>query len=312
VKAPDFWARPGFLGDVLSPLGWVTEVITARRLVASGFNPGIPVICVGNAGVGGAGKTPVVLDLLGRLPGRPFALTRGYRGRLRGPVLVDLSLHGPGDVGDEALLLAAHAPTVVARDRAAGARLALAEGATVIVMDDGLQNPGLAKTMSLLVVDGGYGFGNARLLPAGPLREPVAAAASRCRAAVMIGPDATNAASLLGGLPVLQARLVAECATPFAGRPMLAFAGIGRPEKFFESVTALGGNVVARRSFPDHHRYRERDAESLLEEAGRYAADLVTTAKDYVKLSRDLQKRTLVVRVRLAWENENLLRDMLR
>ncbi len=312
MKAPDFWARPGLLGAALSPLGRITGAITARRMAVSGFNPGIPVICVGNAGVGGAGKTPVVLDLLGRLPGRPFALTRGYRGRLRGPVLVEPGLHGAADVGDEALLLAATAPTIVARDRAAGARLALAEGATVIVMDDGLQNPGLAKTFSLLVVDGGYGFGNRQMLPAGPLRENVAAAAARCRAAVMIGPDVTGAASLLGGLPVLRARLVAECATPFAGRPMLAFAGIGRPEKFFESVASLGGNVVAKRSFPDHHRYRERDAESLLEEAGRHAADLVTTAKDYVKLSRDLQKRTLVVRVRVVWENEGLLRDMLR
>jgi len=313
MRAPGFWARRGLLAGMLAPFGAITGAVTARRLRRRGFNLGIPVICVGNAGVGGSGKTTLVLDLLSRLRGRPFALTRGYGGRLGGPVLVDLAIHGPRDVGDEALLLAAAAPTVVARDRAAGARLALAEGATAIVMDDGLQNPSLAKTMSLLVIDGGYGFGNYLVLPAGPLREPVAAAAARCRAAVLIGEDATNAlAALPPALPVLRADLVPSCPTPFAGRPLFAFAGIGRPEKFFASVAELGGTMVGTESFPDHHVYSDADAERLLAEADQHAADLVTTAKDYVKLPDNLRAKALVVTVKLAWADEAKLRDILR
>jgi tetraacyldisaccharide 4'-kinase len=297
---------------MLSPLEPITAAMTARRLAKPGFSPGIPVICVGNAGVGGAGKTVLALDLLARLRGQPFALTRGYRGRLRGPVLVDPAIHTPADVGDEALLLASAAPTVVARDRAAGARLALAEGASCIVMDDGLQNPRLAKKLSLLVIDGGFGFGNRRLLPAGPLREPVAAAAARCQAAVLIGEDVFHAAQALpAALPVLRATLVPACATPFAGRPMLAFAGIFRPEKFFDSVTALGGNIVSRRRFADHHAYSSADATALLAAAERHAADLVTTEKDFVKLPPELRERTLVVTVRLAWDDEAALRRLL-
>ena len=147
-------------------------------------------------------------------------------------------------MGDEALLLAAAAPTILAHDRAAGARLALAEGAAAIVMDDGLQNPALAKTLSLLVIDGGYGFGNCLPLPAGPLREPLAAAASRVQAAVLIGEDETGAlAHLPAALPVLRARQVAESVVDLQGRKIIAFAGIGRPAKFFASVRALGGGI---------------------------------------------------------------------
>jgi tetraacyldisaccharide 4'-kinase len=285
--------------------------LTARRTGKPGFAPGIPVICAGNAGAGGSGKTIVALDLLARLPGRPFALTRGYGGRLKGPVLVRPE-HGARDVGDEALLLAAAAPVIVSRDRAAGARLALAEGASVIVMDDGLQNPGLAKTLSLLVIDGGYGFGNFLLLPAGPLREPVAAAAARSQAAVLIGTDVTGAvAKLPAGLPVLQARLAASCAMDLAGLPVVAFAGIGRPEKFFSSVEGLGAAVVARVPFPDHHRYREADARRLKRLAAGLGARLVTTAKDFVKLPDALREVAAVVTVRLLWEDTGALEKLL-
>jgi tetraacyldisaccharide 4'-kinase len=210
------------------------------------------------------------------------------------------------------LLLAAVAPVIVSRDRAAGARLALAEGAGAIVMDDGLQNPGLAKTLSLLVIDGGYGFGNFLLLPAGPLREPVAAAAARCQAAVLIGPDVTGAvARLPANLPVLQARLAASCAVELAGMRTVAFAGIGRPEKFFASVEALGAAVAARVPFPDHHRYSARDARRLTQLAAGLGARLVTTAKDFVKLPEALRAAAAVVTVRLVWEDAEALQKLL-
>ncbi len=311
MKAPQFWARRGGLALALAPLGQVTRSMTARRIKKPGYAPGIPVICVGNVGVGGSGKTILVLDLLARLPGRPFALTRGYKARLTGPVRVDAT-HSARDVGDEAYLLAAAAPTIVARDRAAGAKLALAEGATAIVMDDGLQNPTLKKTISLLVIDGGYGFGNRLLLPAGPLREPVAAAAARCQAAVLIGADQTNAlAALPPGLPVLRAELAASCIADLGGQAVVAFAGIGRPEKFWSSLNGLGADVRAKIAFADHHAYGDADARRLDRLAAVHQAVLVTTAKDFVKLSTDLQSRVAVVRVRLVWQDARALEKLL-
>jgi tetraacyldisaccharide 4'-kinase len=313
MRAPRFWATRGLIAWTLAPLGLVTGLVTARRVRKPGFAPGIKVICIGNAGVGGAGKTTVVLDLLGRLPGRKFALTRGYGGQLAGPVLVDKNLHTAADVGDEALLLAAIAPVVVAHDRAAGARLALAEGASVIVMDDGLQNPTLEKTISLLVIDGGYGFGNGLLLPAGPLREAVSRAAARCRAAVLIGPDETGALDALpASLPVLRADLVPDTKERFGRRQVIAFAGIGRPEKFFRSVLSLGAEIVATHAFPDHHVYNAGDSARLLGEASTRGATLVTTAKDFVRLPAALRAASLVVGVRLEWEDETALEELLR
>ncbi len=302
MRAPGFWSRPNLLSTLLAPLGAVTAALTARRVARPGFDAGIPVFCAGNAGVGGAGKTILVRDLLVRLPGKPFALTRGHGGKLAGPLRVDPAAHTPADVGDEALLLAATGPTILARDRAAGAKLALAEGATAIVMDDGLQNPGLLKTFSFLVIDGGYGFGNHLVLPAGPLREPVAAAAARCAAAVLIGPDTANAlAALPATLPVLRADLVPACGTPLAGIRVFAFAGIGRPEKFFASARQLGAVMAGEMPFSDHHRYTARDAALLLEQATALNARLVTTEKDFVKLPPALRAATLVVTVRLGW-----------
>lgn len=312
MRAPQFWSERGLPAQALRPFSIITRLATARRVRHHGVALGIKTICVGNAGVGGAGKTMVVLDILSRLSGQPYALTRGYGGLLAGPVLVDRGLHEAEDVGDEAMLLAARAPTVVARDRAAGARLALAEGASAIVMDDGLQNPSVQKTLSLLVIDGGYGFGNNLLLPAGPLREPVSAAAARCQAAVLIGADETGALDLLPPtLPVHRAELQPQCAESLARRPVIAFAGIGRPEKFFRSVLALGAELVDTHSFPDHHVYSARDITSLLGQTSSTGAKLVTTAKDYVKLPPALRTACLVVQAHLAWDNETAWNTLL-
>jgi tetraacyldisaccharide 4'-kinase len=213
-------------------------------------------------------------------------------------------------VGDEALLLAQVAPTFVAADRAAGARLAVADGADVLVMDDGLQNPSLAKDVSLLVIDGASGFGNGRVIPAGPLREPVAAAAGRCQAAVLIGDDATGALALLPvGLPVLRAGLVPMGAP--VGERVLAFAGIGRPEKFFAMLEAAGVEVAGRMGFADHHRYTAVDADRILAAARQLGARPVTTPKDAVRLPASLAGVAGVVGVRLDWEAPEMLEKML-
>jgi tetraacyldisaccharide 4'-kinase len=223
-------------------------------------------------------------------------LTRGHGGQGRGRV----DALDPQRFGDEAVLLAQVAPTYVDPDRAAAARLALADGAAVLIMDDGLQNPSLAKDVSFLVIDGAVGFGNGRVIPAGPLREPVAAAASRCQAAVLIGTDRTGALALLPpGLPVLRARLRATGAPE--GARVLAFAGIGRPEKFAETLRNAGVDVAELRAFPDHHRYTGRDLASLQAQARTLGAALVTTPKDAVKLPPGF---ATVVGVTLAWDDE--------
>lgn len=303
----------GLAARLLTPFSLVTRVMTARRVAKPGFDVGLPVFCAGNASVGGSGKTILARDILARLPGKPFALTRGYGGRLGGPILVDAACHSAAETGDEALLLAATAPTILARDRAAGAKLARKMGATAIVMDDGLQNPLLKKTAAFLVVDGGYGFGNGFLLPAGPLREPVTAAAARCVAAILIGDDIVGAQSLLPEtLPVLQAHIIPTCAALLPETRVVAFAGIGRPAKFFESVSQLGMEMATKIAFPDHHVYTSADAVSLLSTARAQQAQLLTTEKDFVKLPAELKAQTMVVGVHLAWDNEAAFEAILR
>jgi tetraacyldisaccharide 4'-kinase len=313
MRAPEFWRHDGFLPGLLAPAAAVYAAVTARRVARPGWRAPVPVICCGNATAGGAGKTTLALELGARLAGRHVAfLTRGHGGRVRGVHRVDPARDDAATVGDEALLLAQCAPTWVAADRAAGARAALADGAGVLVMDDGLQNPGLAKDLSILVVDGGAGFGNGRVIPSGPLREPVAAAAARCAAAVLIGEDRSGAlAALPPGLAVLRADLEQQDTAGLAGRRVLAFAGIGIPEKFFAGLRAAGVAVVETASFADHHPYAPAEIERLLARAGAADALAVTTPKDAVRLPPELRARVRVAGVRLVWRDPAALDALL-
>ena len=315
MRPPAFWSEGGWRSHLLRPAEAVTGWMTARRVARPGWRAPVPVLCCGNAGVGGAGKTTLALDLLRRLQlrdGRPHALLRGYGGRERGPILVQPGLHDAARVGDEALLLAAVAPTWVSANRATGAWAAAEEGADAIVMDDGLQNPGLVKDCSLLVIDGGYGFGNGRLLPAGPLREPVAAAAARCRAAVLIGADARGAVAMLPpGLPVLRAVLVPDLGELDFDLRYLAFAGIGRPEKFFAGLRAAGVMLAGTWAFADHHPYTDGELAALRRYAHDAEAMLLTTPKDIARLSEDQRAGIAVADVSLAWEDEAALDALL-
>src|SRR4051794_20082940 len=242
-----------------------------------GVRAAVPVICVGNVTVGGAGKTPTALALaamLVEMGRRPFVLIRGYGGRLPRPVRIEPERHGPTDVGDEALLLARAAPTIVSRDRPAGAALAVAQGADVILMDDGLQNPSLAKDLTLAVFDGAVGVGNGLCLPAGPLRAPLAAQWPRIDAALVIGNGAPgDAVAAQAGLsvPVFRAALLPDprVAAALTGKPVLAFAGIGRPAKFFETLRCCGAMLTETRSFPDHHPFTAAEIGTLLDVAER-------------------------------------------
>jgi tetraacyldisaccharide 4'-kinase len=313
IPAPAFWTRDGGLARALSPFSRIVTAINAGRMARCGWHAPVPVICCGNATVGGAGKTTLALELARRLTLRGIAvhvLLRGYRGSARGPrrVIPDDS---PATTGDEALLLAEAAPTWTGGDRAASAKAAVASGAEVLLMDDGLQNPSLEKTMSLLVVDGATGFGNGRVLPAGPLREPVASAASRCRAVVLIGPDSSGAlAQLPPDLPILRADLVqGDEIASLAGRRVLAFAGIAIPDKFFSALERAGVELVGRAAFADHHAFNSIELARLEADARALDAVLVTTPKDAVRLPTGIN--VVVVSVRLVWDNEAAIDTLL-
>jgi tetraacyldisaccharide 4'-kinase len=300
MRAPAFWARrtPSPLANLLRPVASLYGAVAARRLKQPGDRAPVPVVCVGNFTVGGAGKTPTALALariLKDLGHRPALLTRGFGGRLAGPVQVDPGAHSPAEVGDEPLLLVKLAPTVVSRDRPAGARLCVAGGASVIVMDDGLQNPSLVKDVAITVVDGVTGIGNGLCLPAGPLRAPLSAQWPLADAVIVIGKgDAGEAVAQMASTrrkPILWARLEPhpEVAKRLAGERVFAFAGIARPEKFFATLRECEAVLVRTQAFPDHHAYRARELETLARQAQAAGARLVTTEKDLVKVARLVQ-----------------------
>ncbi len=310
MHAPGFWQRDGVLPRLLAPLADRVAAVTAQRLATTpGFDPGCPVVCIGNLTVGGQGKTPTVLAVAERLQaaGRQvFCLTRGYGGALPGPVWIDPAQHTAAEVGDEPLLLAALAPTIMAKDRALGAKAARAAGAQVIVMDDGFQNPAVCKSLSLIVVDGATGFGNGRVLPAGPLREPIAAGLARAQAVVCVGPDRVGLEKLLPpGLPLLSATLqpTPEDAARWRGQKLVAFAGIGRPQKFFETLEVLGAELVGTRAFADHRPYRATDLAALRQQAARAGATLITTSKDWARLPFTDRAGIATLPVRLVFED---------
>ena len=283
MRAPDFWQSRGVLATLLSPLGALYgSSVALKAKHAKPFDPGMPVICVGNLTAGGSGKTPIAIAIAQALRARgrkPFFLTRGYGGSERGPAQVARA-HNASVMGDEALLLVRAAPTIVARDRAAGARLAAEKGADILVMDDGHQNFALRKTLSLVVVDADSGFGNGLMIPAGPLRERVAQGLGRTDAVVLAGDGSPDLQGFSG--PVLRTRLAVET-NALAGKSVFAFAGIGRPEKFIASLEAGGVDVTGSCFFADHHPYTDDEIAQLKAIAGDTV--LVTTEKDFVRLS---------------------------
>ena len=317
MRAPDFWRSGGWRARALAPAAALyAAAAAARGRRARPLPAPLPVLCVGNLVAGGAGKTPAAMAVAARLAGRgraPHLLTRGYGGAERGPLRVDPARHDSARVGDEAPLLARAAPTWVARDRAAGAAAAHAAGAGVLVLDDGHQNRRLAKTLSLVAVDGGYGFGNGRLLPAGPLREPVEEGLARADAVLIVGEDRAGVRRQLpAGRPVVEARLApGPGSEAVAGRPVVAFAGIGRPGKFFETLESLSCTLLGAHAFADHHRFREHEVLALADKAVKLGAVLTTTAKDAQRLPRTVRALPVILEIDLAWNDEAAIDSLL-
>ncbi len=306
MPAPLFWfndpAKPGLKARLLSPLGWLYGAATARRLRQSGYRASVPVICIGNINIGGTGKTPTAIALAQRLIGwgyRVHIVSRGYGGSLAGPVQVNERTHSAAEVGDEPLLLSAFTPTWIARDRAAGVQAAQSAGAEVILLDDGFQNPSVIKDLSIVVVDASRGFGNGRVLPAGPLREPVGTGLKRANLVLSIGR--TKAQIDTGETPLMHGQLTPlQTGMVWQDMRVLAFAGIGNPDKFFGTLRDLGCNIIRAEALEDHQPLTEALLTRLELEGKTRVAQLVTTEKDAVRLPAHFRPKVLTVPVRLS------------
>src|SRR5215469_4536055 len=319
--APLFWGKPpGLVADLLLPASAVWDAAgRLRRAFSHPYRASVPVVCIGNLVAGGAGKTPVTLGLSAWFLERNIpvhVVTRGYGGRLRGPVRVDPARHDALAVGDEALLHAAHTVCWVARERAAGVRAAVEAGARVILLDDGLQNPAIAKTLSIIVIDVAYGFGNRRVIPAGPLREGLGNGLARADAIVLLATEGEasrgESIPISDGPATISAVLAPVAGERLRGLRFWAFAGIGRPQKFFATLRALGADLVGTRQFPDHHPFRAVEVDALRRDAGRARARLVTTAKDIVRVPPALRAGIEVLEVEIRWSDPEALDQLLK
>jgi len=323
MQPPRFWDRPKWhpFGLLLAPLGWLYGAATARRLKRGAWEKvSEPVICVGNINAGGTGKTPTVIALVGLLADRgvvAHVVSRGYGGRAAGPLRVDERTHSVAEVGDEPLLMAAFCPTWVSKDRAAGAKAAIKAGAGAIVLDDGFQNPALHKALSLIVVDAKTGFGNGRVMPAGPLRESVKAGLARGDAIISIGSAKAQAELAarwpeISTLPRVEAALnTLQTGMDWQGQRVIAFAGIGKPGKFFQTLEKEGAALVATHAFADHAPYSSAVLQRLLKESRQKGAQLVTTEKDAVRLPASFRPEVISLPVRLVFHEEDLLVSLL-
>lgn len=317
MKAPSFWypesRRAGLRGWLLSPLGHLVYYLGHDRFYGKpGYQGRAPVICVGNATVGGAGKTPVCAFL-----GRAFAaackrvcfVTRGYGGSLKGPVLVRPKTHTCDQVGDEALILASYGPVIVSRNRVEGANSAATSGAEVIICDDALQNhPSLHQDLSLLVVDSERGFGNGKLIPAGPLREPIYKALEKCHAVILTGDGDFEPPRevLSSGKPVYHAlRAPVRHGGEIEGLDVIAFAGIAHPERFFKTVRDLGARIIRELPFDDHEPFSPRLLERLIKEAEAAEALLVTTEKDMARIPPEYRPYVTPIMIELCFSDED-------
>lgn len=327
LKTPSWWHRKkGVVAFALTPLAALYGSIAAKRMTkGEAYRAGCPVICIGNFTAGGGGKTPTAIAIAKVLKGagkNPAFLTRGYGGSAKGPLQVEDQ--DAEEVGDEPLLLAGVAPTFVSADRVAGAKAIAETDADIIIMDDGFQNPSLAKDFSLIVVDAGSGLGNGLVMPAGPLRAPLEAQLARADGLLVIG-EGKKTASLIkafesAGKPVLKAKIEPNCDPRWLGvMPVIGFAGIARPSKFFATLKSNGAGLTASHAFPDHHRFTERQARALLKEADTKKAMLVTTEKDWARLSDDdeesavaeLKQRSAPFPIIVTFEDEAQLAELL-
>ena len=316
MRTPNHWQNNNVLSRLLMPFGWIYFQLSLwRHKIARSVDIGVPVICVGNIVAGGAGKTPTVM-YLGKLLSKRLKvafLTRGYGGALSGPIKVDPDKHTFQDVGDEALLLSKIAPTWVSQNRLDGGLAAKLDGAQIILMDDGFQNPTIGKTFSILVFDGPYGLGNNQLIPSGPLRETLGRGMSRADAVVIIGEDLQDLQSKIPeNIPLFSVTTSPIISKKLkVAKSVIGFAGIGRPRKFLETLKTLNVEIQDFVPFPDHHKFRNSEIEDLIRRASETGAQLVTTTKDFVRLPPNTKNSVIAMDIELNWANQNQIKALL-
>jgi len=324
IKTPTFWYPKDGKADwrirALMPLSFFYGLgFWFHQTFSRAEKADIPVLCVGNLVAGGTGKTPCCIALLqyirdAGLAKNPGFMLRGYGGASRGPVLVNPKTHSDWDVGDEALILTQHAPTIVAADRVAGAALAADHDIDFLIMDDGLQNPGIHKDIKIIVVNGEMGFGNGEIMPAGPLREPLARGLKKADAFILIGDDGVGALDQLPKeTPLMRGNLIADEAGIDKKQAYFAFAGLGYPEKFFNFLRdRVGLKLVETRSYPDHCPYEISDLQDLLERADALGAKLITTQKDYLRLPEGKQDAVQILPISMNIEGVEALDSLIK
>lgn len=313
MKTPKHWQTKNiialslFLPSCLYALAtWLRIKFTTPKKVK------VPVICIGNLTAGGTGKTPVsisIAKILKQAGRNPYFISRGYGGHLS-DVEVDVNLHSPIEVGDEPLLLAQEAPVIVNHKRYEGAKKAIESGADIIIMDDGFQNPSLYKDKSFLVIDGNIGLGNMLPIPAGPMREFFSQGKKRAHAVIILGEDKTNIADKFSDLRVFYGDIV-EQEPQIENKNIVAFAGIGRPQKFYDSLKKCGLNIVKTFDFPDHHLYKNDDIQKIIETAENLGASVFTTSKDFVKIPFIYKNKVNVLNIEIKWKDINKLKKFI-
>lgn len=307
-EAPEFWYKtsPDWRAYLLSPLSFFYSLITGlRQLLSSPFKSRLPVICVGNFTMGGAGKTPLTLSIyqqLIELELTPCILSRGYGGKALGPLLVDKKKSSPFDVGDEPYMMAQYAPVVIAKNRKLGAQHIEDLGYDCIIMDDGFQNPSIFKDLTICAVDAGSPIGNGCVFPAGPLRESLSRAKEKCNGVVYIGEEPIDIFDHSIRLPKFKSKIIPSMVDNLPNQ-IFAFAGIGRPDKFYDTLQSINISVIAAHNFPDHHPYNEEDLKCLKQRADSLNVEMITTEKDWVKLPEEWQKSIHHLPISLSWEN---------
>ena len=316
MKTPSFWHADGFIPKLLEPLAQLYKCLSfLERSLRSKTKIDVPVLCIGNLVSGGAGKTPIALSIGQKLNAKHNIsfLTRGYGGIEAGPIEVNPDEHSSYEVGDEALILSEVGPTWVSRNRIAGAIAAKNAGFEIVIMDDGFQHTSLVKTLSFVIIDGPYGFGNGRLIPAGPLREPIYSGLKRADVIVLVGEVNPSIIELLpNNKPLLRASLVpAEMGTQLSNNNVIGFAGIGRPTKFLETLEKMGLNIIDFVAFPDHYRFRESEIRELYEKATEVDAILVTTFKDMKRVPKSVAHLCQPIGITVVWEDDNEIQQLL-
>tara|TARA_B100000287_G_scaffold110959_1_gene103347 strand:+ start:496 stop:1473 length:978 start_codon:yes stop_codon:yes gene_type:complete len=318
MKTPKFWySKNSIISILLRPISflWVLGSIL-RKKKSYNFN-NIKIIKVGNVVAGGSGKTPTVISIVKKLANSKYQvhiISRGYKGSIKKSTLVNTDIHSYKEVGDESIILSKIAPTWIGNNRIESIKNAQKMGAKIVVLDDGIQDTSIKGDLNLLVFNGLQGLGNGKIIPAGPLREKLSDSIKKCHLSIIIDEDINNIANKLNNLlPIIKAKIniESEYLNNFKNKNVVAFCGLGFPEKFFKTIKEIGCNIRYKKSFPDHYQYKEKDLKELIDIAIKYNSLLITTEKDHIKILKKYRNRIYYFPITVDFINDKIINDKL-